>query len=186
MSFFYTIFCFISVFFIIQLAPTLYGLPIIEKTRITFQVAFVSAIISLILSLCFTQCINQVGHFSLGFTAATALFLPQPPLPPSIRKRRSKRRPKRDKPAAIEDLEDGNPLSLVQPAATSSPPPLATAPATPSLQVSETILGILFSCSSTFHIHDHVTFQVTVQTMQLSSKVHFKVDASPSNDTIKI
>ena len=91
-------------------------------------------------------------------TAITALFLPQPPLPQPIGKRRSRRR---RKPATIEDPEEGKPLALVQPATTpssGSPPPLATAPASPSLpsspslRVSETILGILFSFSSPFFV----------------------------------
>jgi hypothetical protein len=95
------------------------------------------------------------------FTAITALFLPQPPpLLPPARKRRSTRRPKRDKkPAAIEDPGEENTLSLsmILPATTPSPPPLATAPATPSLIVSETILGILFSFSSSYRIHNYLT-----------------------------
>jgi hypothetical protein len=64
MSVFCTIFYFLSTFFIIQLAPTFYGLPIIEQTKITVQVGLIAIIIAAILSLFITQCIgiNQVGQ----------------------------------------------------------------------------------------------------------------------------
>lgn len=64
MSVFYTVFCFISTFFIIQLAPTFYGLPIIEQTRIIVLVGLVAAMLALILSLCVAECIgiDQVGQ----------------------------------------------------------------------------------------------------------------------------
>ena len=60
-------------FFFMQLAPALYGLPIIEQTKKTLQAGLVSAIISLILSLCFAQCVNQVGQQGMGpsFTKVT-------------------------------------------------------------------------------------------------------------------
>ena len=92
-------------------------------------------------------------YFYSLFTAVTALFLPQSPLPPPIHKRKSKRRSKRDKkPTAINEpkAREGNLLSLPAPTTTPSPPPLATTPATPSLKVSETILGILFSFSTSY------------------------------------
>ena len=63
----YAVFCLISRFFIIQLAPIFYGLPIIEQTRIVVQVGLpvVAAILlTLILSLSesVTPGINQVGQ----------------------------------------------------------------------------------------------------------------------------
>ena len=125
---------------------------------------------------------------AVNFTAIAAPFLFQPPLfPPTFRRRSKKRRSKREKrPAAIKEPGVEKALSLVLLATTSSQPPLARTQATPSLIVSETILGILFSFSSTSRIHNYLTFQVTVRTMQSSSKVPFKAESSPSNDTNKI
>lgn len=59
---FSTIFCFLLTFFIIQLAPPFYGLPIFERTRVTVQVSLIAAILAIILRLSAAQCIgiNQV------------------------------------------------------------------------------------------------------------------------------
>ena len=59
MSVFCAIFYHISTPLIIQLAPTFYGLPVIEQT---VQVGLIAAIFALILSLSVTPCINQVGQ----------------------------------------------------------------------------------------------------------------------------
>ena len=53
MSVFSTIFCFLSTFFIIQLAFHFYGLP-----RITIQVDLIAAIFAVVLSRCAAQCIG--------------------------------------------------------------------------------------------------------------------------------
>ena len=54
MSVFYTVFCFLAMmFFIKQLVPTLYGLQIFEKTRITIQAGLIAAaILAFILNHC--------------------------------------------------------------------------------------------------------------------------------------
>ena len=58
----FTIFCFLSTFFIIQLALPFYDPPRI--TLITVQVGLIAAILAIILNLCAAQCIgtgiNQV------------------------------------------------------------------------------------------------------------------------------
>ena len=69
--------------------------------------------------------------------------------------------------------------------ATPSPQPPTTV--TPLLIVSDTILGILFSFLFFLKkkTYNHLTFQVTVRTRQSFSKVHFKVEPSPSNVSYK-
>lgn len=79
-------------------------------------------------------------------TTITALFLPRTPLLSTpTRKRRSKKRSKKDKKSAT--MEDPGGLSLVLPVTTPSESPQPPATATPSLQISDTILGILLSFS---------------------------------------
>ena len=118
-----------------------------------------------------------------------SFFLPPArPLSTSTRKRtstskRKSRKKKGNKSVsdASEDPDEEKPLILTTP----SPSPMAT-PTTPSLIVSNTILGILFSLSSTSSTHDYSTFQVAVRTMQSSTKVYFKAEQSLSNVTNKI
>ena len=106
------------------------------------------------------------------------------PLSAPTRKRKGKRRSKRDKNSAAErDPGEEKPLSLVLPVTTPSPQPLTP---TPSLIVSETILGVLFFFPSTSQTHNYLTFQVAVRTGQSSTKVHFKAEPSPSNVTNRI
>ena len=205
MSVFYTIFYILSTFFIIQLVPTFYGLPIVEQTRITVRVGLAAAILALILSVCVTQCIgiNHVGQGMGTSSTNVPLFL-------KLTKR----------------LDDILILSIFQglmaiiygktnarkifgylyflPTAITALYPPWTHPlsppstrkrklkrrckrekkASPLLIVFDTILGMLFSFSS--KLLTLITFQVTVRTMQSFTKVHFKAEPSPSNDTHKI
>ena len=63
-SIFFTILCFLSTFFIIQLAPPFYGLPIFGRTRITVQVGLIAVILAIILRLCGAQCIS-INHWQV-------------------------------------------------------------------------------------------------------------------------
>ena len=61
-------FRFLSTFFIIQLAPAFYGLPIFERTRMTVQVG----LIAIILSLCAAQ-YNDVNQVRQGIGPSPSL-----------------------------------------------------------------------------------------------------------------
>ena len=80
MSVFYTIFCFLATFLIIQLAPTFYGLPIFQveqtRTRITVQVGLIAATLAVIMGLCVAQCIDidQV-HQGIGPSLTSIMSL---------------------------------------------------------------------------------------------------------------
>jgi hypothetical protein len=74
-------------------------------------------------------------------------IFPTRPLSASTRKGKSKKRFKKGKKSV--SVEDPSDEKLASP----SPPPMTT-PTTPSLIVSRTILGILFSFSSTLQTHN--------------------------------
>jgi hypothetical protein len=81
-------------------------------------------------------------------TAIMSLSIfPTRPLSASTRKGKSKKRFKKGKKSV--SVEDPSDEKLASP----SPPPMTT-PTTPSLIVSKTILGILFSFSSTLQTHN--------------------------------